>query len=140
MSSGTRSSDPARYRAAVWFLRDDPSLGKKTRAVAIAALDEGQLAISAISFWELALLIAKGRLRTLKYPREQRRLIAQVRIRELPVTGDIAVLAVDIEGLPGDPADRFIAATAIAHDAILITADETVLTWWSKVRHHNAEA
>jgi len=28
-----------------------------------------------------------------------------------------------------DPADRFIAATAIAYDASLMTADERLLTW-----------
>jgi PIN domain nuclease of toxin-antitoxin system len=125
--------------AAVWFLRDDESLGRKTRAMAVAALEEGHLAISAISFWELALLISKGRLRTLRDPREQRRLILQTGIQELPLTGDIAVLAVEIENLGSDPADRFIAATAILHDATLVTADGGLLNWRSKVKRQNAE-
>ena len=45
-------------------------------------------------------------------------------IVELPLTGEIAVLAGELESLHGDPADRFIAATAIRHDATLVTADE----------------
>jgi PIN domain nuclease of toxin-antitoxin system len=44
--------------AAIWFTTDDEALGKDSRAIADAALAEGRLAVSAISFWEIALLIA----------------------------------------------------------------------------------
>jgi PIN domain nuclease of toxin-antitoxin system len=125
---------------AIWFMRNDAALGKKARAMAVTALDEDQLAISAISFWEIALLIAKGRLRSLKDPAEQRRLMMSAGIVELPLTGEIALLAVELENLHGDPADRFIAATAVVHDATLMTADELLLAWRSKVRRQNAEA
>jgi PIN domain nuclease of toxin-antitoxin system len=124
---------------AIWLNMNDAALGKKTRAMTAAALEGGQLAISAISFWEMALLIAKGRLRALDDAHEQRMLMMQAGIRELPLTGDIAILAVELENLHADPADRFIAATAIAHNATLITADETLLSWRSKVRRHDAE-
>jgi PIN domain nuclease of toxin-antitoxin system len=122
---------------AIWILRNDAALGKKARTKAVAALDDGQLAISAISFWEIALLIAKGRLRSLDDPSETRVLMLRTGIREMPLTGDIAILAVQLD-LHSDPADRFIAATAIAHDAMLMTADETLLAWRSKVRRINA--
>jgi len=39
----------------------------------------------------------------------------------------------------GDPADRFIAATAVVHDATLMTANESLLAWRAKVRRQNAE-
>jgi PIN domain nuclease of toxin-antitoxin system len=58
---------------------------------------------------------------------------------ELPLTGEIAILAGELEGLHGDPADRFIAATAIAHDATLMTADNRLLQWRHGMRRHNAE-
>lgn len=58
---------------------------------------------------------------------------------ELPLTGEIAILAGELDGLHADPADRFIVATAIAHDAILITADERLLQWSHKLRRQNAE-
>jgi PIN domain nuclease of toxin-antitoxin system len=125
--------------AAIWFMRNDPALGKKARATAVAALEEERLAISAISFWEMALLVAKGRLRTLKDPTEQRRLMISAGLLELPLTGDIALRAVALDNLHGDPADRFIAATAAVHDATLMTADETLLDWRSKVRRQDAE-
>jgi PIN domain nuclease of toxin-antitoxin system len=125
--------------AAIWFMRDDPALGKKARAMAVAALEEEQLAISAISFWEMALLVTKRRLRTLKDPSEQRRLMISAGIRELALTGDVALRAAALENLHGDPADRFIAATAAVHEATLMTADERLLSWRSKVRRQNAE-
>jgi PIN domain nuclease of toxin-antitoxin system len=58
---------------------------------------------------------------------------------ELPLTGEIAILAGELEGLHADPADRFIAATAIAHDAMLVTADDRLLKWRHSMRRHNAE-
>jgi PIN domain nuclease of toxin-antitoxin system len=124
--------------AAIWLLRDDAALGKKARSAAVAALDDGELAISAISFWEIALLIAKGRLRSLDGPGEIRLQVMQAGIREMALTGQIAILAVQLD-LHGDPADRFIAATAVAHDATLMTADETLLGRRSKIRRINAE-
>ena len=58
---------------------------------------------------------------------------------ELPLTGEIAIIAGELEGLHGDPADRFIVATAIAHDAMLLTADDRLLQWRHGLRRHNAE-
>ena len=125
--------------AAIWVLRNDPALGKKARKAVLAALDQGELSVSAITFWEIALLIAKGRLRSLDDPRETRLLMLRAGIRELPLTGEVAILAVGLEALHGDPADRFIAATAAVHDATLMTADEALLGWRSKVKRVNAE-
>lgn len=58
---------------------------------------------------------------------------------ELALTGEIAILARELDGLHADPADRFIAATAIAHNAALITADDRLLRWRHSLRRHNAE-
>lgn len=44
-------------------------------------------------------------------------------VQVLPITPQIAVLAQSEEFRHGDPADRLIAATAIAHGARLVTAD-----------------
>ena len=126
--------------AAVWLARNDPALGIKSRKMALAELNQDGVAISAISFWEMSLLIAKGRLRSLKNASELRATMLSTGIREVPLTGDIALLAVELSGLHPDPADRFIVATAIAHEAILMTADETLLGWRSKLRRQNAEA
>ena len=118
--------------AAVWIMRNDAALGKRARLAAVAALEQGELAVSAISFWEIALLIAKGRLRSLDDPSETRRLMMRAGIREIALTGEIAILAVQLDLRHGDPADRFIAATAVAHEATLMTADATLLNWRTK--------
>jgi PIN domain nuclease of toxin-antitoxin system len=60
-------------------------------------------------------------------------------LRELPVTGDIAILAAELSGLNGDPADRIIAATAIVHDATLITSDANLLRWRHSLKRQDAE-
>jgi PIN domain nuclease of toxin-antitoxin system len=124
--------------AAIWVASDDPALGKRSRAAARMALGQDQLAVSAISFWELALLIAKGRLKSFDSAAEMRAQILHGGIVELPLTGDIALRAVDLGNLPGDPADRFIAATAICHGATLITADDHLLTWRHSLKRMDA--
>lgn len=123
---------------AVWVVTEDTSLGKRSRSMASAALARGELFVSAISFWEMALLIAKGRLKASRSPTEQRAMILDAGIVELPVTGDIAVRAAGLASLHPDPADRFIAATAIVHGAALMTADAELLRWPHAVQRHDA--
>jgi PIN domain nuclease of toxin-antitoxin system len=60
-------------------------------------------------------------------------------IRELPLTGEIAILAGELENLHGDPADRVIVATAIAHDATLMTADANLLRWKHRLKRQHAD-
>jgi PIN domain nuclease of toxin-antitoxin system len=123
---------------AIW-LATDQGLGKQSQRLINKALAGDCLAISAISFWELAMLIARQRLRALKSPVEQRSKMLSAGIRELPLTGEIAILAAELETLHGDPADRIIAATAIAHDATLMTADANLLRWRHRLKRQDAE-
>ena len=124
---------------ALWLTLGSSSLGKRSRRIAQQALAENELAISAVSFWEVAMLISKGRLRPPETAHEMRRRILSEGALELPVTGDIAILAGELDDLHADPADRFIAATAISHDATLVTADNKLLQWRRSLRRHNAE-
>jgi len=124
--------------AAVWFTTDS-GLSKRSQKIADAALTDDQLAISAVSFWEILMLIAKGRLRSIKSAIELRETVLSAGINEIPLTGDVAIVAGGLDGLPGDPADRFIVATAIARDATLITADATLLKWSHKLKRQDAE-
>ena len=57
---------------------------------------------------------------------------------EFPVDGEVSVLAAELEGLHGDPADRFIAATAIQRGATLLTGDTHLLAWKHRVRRQDA--
>lgn len=125
--------------AAIWLALDRPDLGRRSRRLAEKAARDGELAISAISFWEIGLLVAKGRMRRPVSVRELRRQLLSSGTAELPLTGEIAIRAAELDGLHGDPADRFVAATAITHGAMLMTADERLLQWPHSLRRHNAQ-
>ena len=125
--------------AALWFAMDNGLLGKRSQRTIDRALEDAQLAVSVISFWEITLLIAKRRVRSIDSAAETRDFILRAGIGELPLTGEIAILAGELDSLHGDPADRFIAATAIRHDATLVTADEKLLRWRHSLRRQNAK-
>lgn len=123
---------------ALWIATQSPALGAKSRALVQEAVADGTLAISAISFWEIALLIARGRFETTKSAAQLRTEMIDASVLELPLSGDISVRAVELQNLHGDPADRFILATAIAHDASLLTADKALLRWRHPVKRQDA--
>ena len=58
-----------------------------------------------------------------------RQQISKLGIEEVPVSGDIAILAAELDGFAPDPADRIIGATAIVRGATLVTADDRILGW-----------
>jgi PIN domain nuclease of toxin-antitoxin system len=126
--------------AALWLTLDSSSLGRRSRRIALQAAANQELAISAVSFWEIALLVTKRRLRPPDPVKEMRKQILASGTIELPLTGEVAILAGELDSLHSDPADRFIAATAIIHDATLVTADERLLRWRHSLRRQNAEA
>jgi PIN domain nuclease of toxin-antitoxin system len=122
---------------AVWITNEDPALGKQSRAYIEQALEHDVVAVSAISFWELAMLVAKGRLGAATSPAQHRANILTSNIQEIPLTGDVGILAAGLD-LHGDPADRLIVATAIANDATLMTADRALLRWRHKLPRQDA--
>jgi PIN domain nuclease of toxin-antitoxin system len=124
--------------AAVWLAIDD-GLGRRSQRIVGKALADDHLAIGAISFWEIAMLISKGRLRALKSAGELRAKLLMAGIREFPLSGEIAIRAAELDGLGGDPADRMIVATAIVHEAALMTADQNLLRWRHRLQRHDAE-
>jgi PIN domain nuclease of toxin-antitoxin system len=123
--------------AAIWMANDDPKLGRISRSRAEAARADHQLTISPISFWEVALLAVKGRLRLHQTAATLRDEMLGAGVGELSLTGDIGILAAELD-LHGDPADRLIVATAIVHDATLMTADRTLLRWRHKLPRQDA--
>lgn len=102
---------------------------ERLSARAVAAIEQGaaqgDLALADISVWEVAMLVARGRIAPAvdALPFIQDMLLVR-RIRVLPITPEVAVLAQDPAFTHGDPADRLIAATARHHGAPLVTADE----------------
>jgi PIN domain nuclease of toxin-antitoxin system len=116
----------------------DQRLGLASRDMADQALRDNLLFVSAICFWEIALLTRRGRL-TLAYSSgEWRRIALGLGIVEIPLTGEIGILAAELEGLPGDPADRIITATALLRGQTLLTSDRRILDWQGLVARHDA--
>ena len=124
--------------AVVWLVMDE-GLGRQSRRLIDNAVADDSLAVSAMSFWEFAMLVTRRRVRSIRSPGEQRSKMLAAGIRELPVTGDIAIPAAELEGLHNDPADRIIAATAITHEATLVTADARLLQWRHPLKRQDAE-
>jgi PIN domain nuclease of toxin-antitoxin system len=123
--------------AVIWLATQDPSLGKRSQSLIMTAAREGAVAISAVSFWEIALLVTKGRLQMSLTPDRLRRYLLSNGMEELALTGEIAIQATQLD-LHGDPADRFIAASAVEHDATLVTADDRLLKWKHATKRQDA--
>ncbi len=124
--------------ALIWVGEANRRLGPDaSRAVERARRDD-ELAVSAITFWEVALLAKYRRLALGTSPAAFRAQALAQGIREIALDGLVAVTSVELSGLPGDPADRFIAATAMTLDAALLTADERLLTWPGGLKTHDA--
>lgn len=112
--------------ALYWLATADKKLGRASRARIDHALAADKLAVSAISFWELALLAQKKRIEAGDIE-EMRRIAIDSGIVECPLDGPTAILSAKLDSDHKDPADRFIAATALRHRATLVTADERLL-------------
>lgn len=100
-------------------------LSRRARALIERAHTQNNLGCSDISLWEIAMLIAKGRLDPGTSALEFMNLALAARaIAMLPITPKIAELSTKLpQAVSADPADRLIAATAIHHGATLISTD-----------------
>jgi len=101
------------------------SLSRKAGKAITRGDDDGLLACSDISLWEIAMLIGKGRLDPGTDAVTFLRLLISARnIRVIPISPEIAATSASSTlFVHGDPADRIIAATAIVHKADLVTCD-----------------
>ncbi len=115
--------------ALVWMAGEERKLGRKSRALIDRHWESGNIAVSAVTFWEIGLLQARGRVTLPAAVGVWRKDILDAGLIELPLGGASAVRALELDGLSNDPADRFIVATALVHGATLMTADERLLKW-----------
>ncbi len=122
----------------MWLDTEDPKLGPRSSAMADSALIEDSLYVSAMSFWEVAMLVSKGRISVPPNVSYWRLGLLGSGVREVPVDGEIGVAATGLQDLPGDPADRIILATALLNGATLITADRQLLAWTGSMKRHDA--
>jgi PIN domain nuclease of toxin-antitoxin system len=122
----------------LWLDRDDPALGPSSRERIRTAWGKGSLAVCAISFWEVAMLSARGRIELHRSAENWRLDWRRAGLEEIALDGALAEAAASLADFHADPADRFIAATAMADSAILITADQAILRWPGPLQCHPA--
>ena len=95
----------------------------------ILADPESVRCLSPISLWELAVLVEKKRI-SLKedYAKWVERSVNDLELNEVPLQWKVVYEMSFILPNHRDPADRFLAATAIAYDLILVTADQKLMS------------
>ena len=117
--------------ALVWLLEGNERLGEKSRGLVRDAATSRTLYVSAITPWEIAMLVTKGRL---AFNREVGQwlniALAMPGISLVPLSVDISVASTQLPGdFHADPADRIIVATARQLGATLITEDKLILDY-----------
>ncbi len=117
--------------AWIWLISNPELLSDKTSKVIHNAIKNKPLAVSSISAWELALLVAKKRLELTMTVEEWITKSEKLTfLNFIPVDNRIAVASVNLpQPLHNDPADRIIIATAMSLNAILITKDDKILEY-----------
>jgi len=108
----------------VWAVMETKRLSKAASAAILKAQTDGGLAISAITLWELAMLLARGRIQGYGTIEASLALLTEDVVVK-PITTEIASIAAQFPSdFPQDPVDRLIGATARAEGLPLITRDE----------------
>jgi PIN domain nuclease of toxin-antitoxin system len=110
----------------IWAVEDSTHLSRAATSEIRRASRHGGLAVSAITVWELAWLLTKGRIRARGTVEATIRLLLEdVAVR--PITPEIAALAAQFpDDYSRDPSDRLIGATARAEGLTLVTRDENI--------------
>lgn len=116
----------------VWYVEGERTrFSPRIEPVVEAAVERGEVMVSAISVWEIAQLEA---LRRLELSQDVRTWVARalafpgVRLKGLSPT--IAVESTRLPGTPHrDPADRILVATARVAGAALVTCDRRLLSY-----------
>jgi len=114
--------------ALLWMRIGDRRLGHTARQEVERAWQSDELAVSAISFWEVGMLVDRGRINLADDVRVWRRDLLEQGMVEIPVDGETAIRSVQLTDFHPDPADRLIVATALVGHR-LVTSDRRILDW-----------
>jgi PIN domain nuclease of toxin-antitoxin system len=80
----------------IWFAEDNPRLGARATKLADAALQRDAVLGSAVSFWEIAMLVDKRRMELALAPKAMRQKVLEQGIREVPLSGALAISAAEL--------------------------------------------
>jgi PIN domain nuclease of toxin-antitoxin system len=112
----------------VWWVSGDPLLSKRARTAIEREQPDGNIIVSSISAWEIAMLVERGKLVLSMDVGSWLSTVAQIEaVQFLPVDVEAATKSVDLPGdFHKDPADRMIVATARKLAVPLVTKDDKI--------------
>ena len=133
----SRRTDALLLDTHIWLWTLDGTRGlmaESAVALVAAAAAERRLFVSDISFWEVSLKAAKGRLTLAVDPTLWLERSAKAPgIQLLPVTRDVLIQSTRLPGaLHGDPADRILLAHAQLSGLSLLTCDGMIVEYAAK--------
>jgi len=114
--------------AWLWLCLEPRRLSAAAAAAIRRAMRGGGLAVASITLWEVAMMIARGRVLPQGTPEAWLgALIDRSGVTVKEITPAVAAVAAHLpDDFPGDPADRLIAATARADGIGLVTRDARI--------------
>ncbi len=118
------------------LVTDNPHIGESFKQAVESGLDNGDVAVSAVTFMETTRLHHHRRIDLGCHPATWRRERLMSGLLEIPIDGDLAVESVLLmnSGFHRDPADQLIVATAMRTGMELATFDSAIQDWASRTR------
>ena len=116
----------------IWW-RSQP--GKLSpRVVRLIESEKTLVFFSAASVWEVAIKVARGRLKLMEpVDRFFHSRLEEDRIEELGISHQHAIMTADVHHIHRDPFDRMLIAQARCEKLTLVTADDNILKYDSSV-------
>ena len=116
--------------ALIWWVNGDSKLSARARKVIESEMtvDGGRILVSAITAWEIAMLINKNRLALTMDLNEWLDTVRSIdAVQFVPIDNEVAIQSVQLPGdFHPDPADRMITALARHYSAMLVTSDDKI--------------
>ncbi len=111
-----------------WVNGKDDELSPAAMAAIEAELRGGEVVLSSITAWEVAMLVKRGRVAFSMDVSAWLAVVEEIEaVKFIPVDHEIGVKAVELPGeFHKDPADRIIVATARKLSIPVVTADEKI--------------
>lgn len=110
----------------LWQLLEPQHVSR--RADSVLSDLQSELFLSPISVWEVLVLSRKGRIKLHEAPESWiRTALQRTSARMAEITHEIAIRSEGLSRFPTrDPADRFLAATCLENDMVLVTSDRNL--------------
>ncbi|MCY4407746.1 MAG: type II toxin-antitoxin system VapC family toxin [Rhodospirillaceae bacterium] len=117
--------------AVIWIANGDPLREPAASALRESYADGGGLALSPMTAWEIAMLVAKNKIALSMGPEAWfDRVLALPGVALAALPPPVLIQSCALPGAPpADPVDRILAATARAFDHTLVTRDRHLLTY-----------